>query len=252
VKKLFLDIELAPNLATVWGIWNQNIGINQLHETARMLCFAAKWEGSPKVIFYSEYKHGREKMLEALWELLNEADAVIHYNGRKFDVPHINREFLEDEYLPPDPYQQIDLLKTVKKEFRFVSNKLNHVTQELGIGKKIEHEGHQLWLDCMDGKPKAWAKMEKYNKQDVVLLEELYAWLRPWIKDHPNHALFTDMKKPTCTNCGSTNVVKKGLAHTNTMSYQRYRCNDCGTPLRGRVNVLKNEQRENVLTQEKI
>ena len=41
-KILLLDIEMAPNVAHVWGIWDQNIGINQLQESSYVMCYAAK------------------------------------------------------------------------------------------------------------------------------------------------------------------------------------------------------------------
>ncbi len=42
----------------------------------------------------------------------------------------------------------------------------------------------------MNKDPAAWKVMEKYNKQDVLLLEKVYDRLLPWIKSHPNHHLF--------------------------------------------------------------
>lgn len=242
---------MAPNLATVWGIWNQNISINQLQDTARMLCFAAKWIGNKETMYYSEFHDGRDKMLGKLWELLDEADAVIHYNGERFDIPHIQREFLEIDIIPPSPFKQIDLLKTIKKEFRFVSNKLDHVVGELSIGSKLKHEGHQLWLDCMDQKESAWAKMERYNKKDVILVEKLYKRVLPWIKNHPNHSLYQGADRVSCPNCGSHSVIKNGVEHLKTQSYQRYRCGKCGTNLRGRYTVVPTNKRKNILTQVK-
>jgi len=243
----------------VWGIWNQNIGINQLHETSRILCFAAKWWGDYDVMFASEHHDGRLNMLAQLYHLLDEADAVIHYNGKKFDMPHINREFLEEGYEPPDPYHQIDLMLTIKKRFRFVSNKLDFVCQELGLGKKVEHEGMSLWLKCIGmgsytkaQRAKAWASMKEYNIQDAALLEDLYNRILPWIQDHPNHALYVESDRPICPNCGSAHVTKKGTETTKLMQYQRYRCKDCGTPIRGRTSVTPKEQRPNILTTSKL
>jgi len=31
---LLLDIETAPNTAHVWGLWNQNVSLNQLMESS--------------------------------------------------------------------------------------------------------------------------------------------------------------------------------------------------------------------------
>ena len=50
-KILLLDIEMAPNVAHVWGIWDQNIGLNQLRESSYVMCYAAKWLGDKKMIF---------------------------------------------------------------------------------------------------------------------------------------------------------------------------------------------------------
>jgi hypothetical protein len=252
MKILHLDIEMAPNLATVWGIWQQNIGINQLIDTARMICFAAKWDGERKIEFYSEYHHGTEVMIQAMYDLLEEADAVVHYNGKRFDMPHIQREFLEHGYTPPSPYHQIDLMLVVKKEFRFVSNKLDHLVQQLEIGRKLPGTDHQLWLDCMNGDSKAWKTMKKYNMHDVRLLEPLYKRIRPWIKNHPNHALYIDDDRPVCPNCGSHHVKKNGVEPLATQTYQRYKCTDCGTNIRGRTTVLPKEKRKAILTQSKL
>lgn len=251
MKILMIDVEVAPNMATVWGIWNQNIGINQLLETSRVMCYCAQWYGEKHAYFGSEFEMGHEPMIQSLWDLLDEADAVIHYNGKKFDMPVINREFLKYGSLPPSPYKQIDLMHTVKKQFRFVSNKLDHICDELGIGRKLSTGGHELWLRCMNGDAEAWKIMEEYNIQDVSLLEELYEKLRPWITDHPNLALYTDDQRPVCPNCGGTHIIKRGLAHTNVSSYQRFHCEDCGTWIRGRRNMNDKVKNKSVLTQVK-
>jgi len=259
MRILLLDIELAPNLATVWSIWNQNIGLTQLHDTSRMLSYSAKWHTADTYFFGSEWTNGRDEMLSSLHSLLNEADAVVHYNGKRFDMPHINREFLEAGFLPPNPYHQVDLMLVVKKTFRFVSNKLDHVLTELGLTNKMFHEGHELWLKCMgfgdytDKQRKDARKvMEEYNIQDVYSLEELYNKLLPWIKSHPNHALYVDHDRPVCPNCGSDHIIKNGVETTKLMAYQRYRCKSCGTPIRGRNTVLPLNKRKLILTQSKL
>ena len=44
MKTLTLDIETAPQVAHVWGLWQQNVGLPQLLESGYVMCFAAKWE----------------------------------------------------------------------------------------------------------------------------------------------------------------------------------------------------------------
>lgn len=258
MKILHIDIETAPNIAYIWGLWNQNINLSHIIQSGYTMCWAAKWHGEKKVYFKSikVNKSGKikdsKKMLKGIWELLNEADVVVHYNGKKFDIPTLNKEFLIHKMPPPNPYHQIDLLKVARKEFRFTSNKLDYVSQILGLDGKVKHIGFKLWVQCMAGCKKAWRDMEKYNKQDVVLLEEVYNKLLPWIKDHPNHALYTDTDRPVCPNCGSESVKKNGIETTKSVKYQRYKCNNCQTPIRGKKSLLTKDKNKVMLTQSKL
>jgi predicted RNA-binding Zn-ribbon protein involved in translation (DUF1610 family) len=227
LKILLLDIESSPNVAHVWGIWQQNVGLNQLMESSYVLCWAAKWLGEEEVMFDSVHVSKPKAMLRRIHDLISAADAVVHYNGTKFDMPTLNKEFLLHNMNPPAPYKQIDLLKQVRSQFRFPSNKLDYVSQRLGLGKKTSHEGHELWVKCMAKDKDAWKRMEEYNKQDVILLEKLYVRLLPWIKGHPNHNHSSD--EHVCPSCGSHNIQKRGTAVTTTASYQRYQCRSCGS-----------------------
>ena len=228
MKILMLDIERSPNTAHIWGLRDQYISPEHLLESSYVLCWAAKWHGQREIMFASVYNTKPKFMLQKIHDLISEADAVCHYNGTRFDIPVLNKEFLLHHLAPPAPYKQIDLLKVVRKEFRFASNKLDHIAQRLGLGKKTAHEGYQLWVKCMNKDPVAWKTMEKYNKQDVVLLEKVYERLLPWIgRNHPNHSAFTGLR--CCPTCGGNRLQRRGFSYTTTGQYQRYQCTGCGS-----------------------
>ncbi|MEU0912166.1 ribonuclease H-like domain-containing protein [Streptomyces althioticus] len=233
MKLLTIDIETSPHMANVWNLWNQNIHLPQLLESGEVICFAAKWYDSSETSFFSSFHHGKSEMVGAAHSLLDEADAVIHFNGQRFDIPHLNREFVEAGLTPPSPYAQIDLLKVVKKNFRFPSNKLDYVTKKLGLDHKVQNSGHQLWVKCMAGDFQAWEEMKKYNMQDVVITEQLYDKLLPWISSHPAHGLYVEGDEEVCPNCGGDELQKRGWSHTQVSSYQRYQCMGCGKWSRG-------------------
>lgn len=229
MKILVLDIETSPNLGYIWGLWDQNIAINQLEESDDLLCFAAKWLGNKKVEFYD--RHDEAEMVNRAWTLLDEADAVVHYNGKKFDIPWLNRKFKEHAFPPPSPFKQIDLCNVVKTRFKLPSYKLQYVSQWLDLSGKQDTGGFELWRGVMMNDPKAWDKMRKYNIQDVRLTEEVYTELLPWIPGHPNVHLY-DLKMDGCPRCGSHRTQKRGFAYTATSRYQQYQCNDCGSYFR--------------------
>lgn len=228
MKILTLDIETSPNLAHVWGLFKQNVGLNQLIEPTEVMCFAAKWHGQKEKLFFSNFHHDHKTMVQQAYNLLSEADVVVHYNGTSFDIPHLMREFYLEGMTPPAPFKQVDLFRQMKKLFRFSSHKLDHIASESGIGSKVKHAGHSLWVRCMAGEESAWEEMKSYNIGDVVLTEELFDNVRPWLT-LPNMGLYDPSLTEVCPNCGGTDLEKRGFRHTLTSSYQRYRCNDCGS-----------------------
>lgn len=232
VRVLFLDIENAPHDVYTWGLWKQNVSIAQIVQPGRVFGFSWKWLGEKEVYFYSDNDLGHEDMIKAAHDLLSQADVVVTYNGIGFDIPHLNREFLLAGLLPPKPFKQIDLLRVVRKQFRFASNKLDFVSQQLGLGRKTSHEGFDLWVKCMAGDEKAWAKMGRYAKQDVKLTEKLYHYLLPWLTNVP-HIGQMDGAEHSCWACGGTKLTRDGTAFAFVTSYRLYSCNKCGAWVRG-------------------
>lgn len=237
MRILTLDIETSPILGYVWGLWQQNLMIDRIVEPTRMLSWAAKWAGDDEIIWASEYDHGTEVMVQEVYDLVCKADVVVGFNSKKFDMKHLNREFIQRGLVRPDSYKDIDLLNVVKANFSFPSNKLDYVAGVLLGRHKLEHAGFSLWKDCLAGDKDAWETMVEYNIEDVGITEELYFFLRGWITNHPNHGLYIDdQENPVCRNCGSENLKSKGgeFTDTNVFRYQRYKCNDCGANMRGR------------------
>lgn len=232
VRVLFFDVENAPNDVYTWGLWKQNVSIAQIVEPGRVFGFGAKWLGEKEVVFRSDHADGHAGMVKAAWDLFSEADIIVTYNGIGFDIPHMQREFLLAGLLPPKPFKQIDLLRIVRKQFRFASNKMDFVSQQLGLGRKTSHQGFDLWVKCMKGDDRAWALMGRYCKQDVKLTEKLYHHLLPWLTAVP-HIGQMDGQSHSCWACGGTKLRRDGTAYAFVTSYRLYQCQGCGAWVRG-------------------
>jgi len=178
-------------------------------------------------MFDSVHASKPKMMLRRMHKLLDEADAVITYFGDSFDLPTLSKEFVLHGFTPPAPFKKVDLCRVVQRTFKFPSNKLDYVGQALGLGMKTRHTGFEMWVQCMAGDAKAWKLMEKYNRRDVTLLEQLYDRLKPWIKSHPNHRLYDD--DALCPNCGSVRHQRRGYAMSKVLKYSRFQCLECGT-----------------------
>lgn len=240
MKILVLDIETSPHLAYVWGLFKENIPIERLVAEGRVMCWSAKWLGDKKIEAASEHHTGHEKMVRVMHSLLDEADVVVHYHGSKFDIPKLNREFIKYNLAPPSPYKQVDLLKVVRKHFKFPSYKLAYVLKALGLKQKVSSGGFENWKKCMEGNAEAWDVLLDYCVNDTLSEEELYLFLLPWIDNHPPHGLYKDQNH-TCPNCGSDLLERRGYAYTRLGKYHRYQCRHCGSWSQGKKNVAAQE-----------
>lgn len=253
LKMLILDIETAPILANVWSLWDQTIGLGQIKKDWHVLSWAAKWYGDPaSKVMYMDQRNAKDisndkDILVKLWHLVDEADIVVTQNGNNFDIKKINARFLHHKMPPPSPFKSIDTLVIAKKKFGFTSNKLEYMTENFCKKyKKLKHKkfpGFEMWRECLSGNMEAWSAMEKYNKWDVLSLEELYTVLRPW-SSPVNFNLYKD--SGTVCSCGSDKFQKRGFFYTAVAKYQRYCCNKCGSWSRGRKNLIDSDRRKEI------
>lgn len=233
MRLLVLDIETMANLAWVWDTWKQDIAPSQIVKHKRAISTAWKWYNDDEMYFASEFHDGRETFVRRVWDVLNEADGLIGYNSKRFDIKHLNTEFAVESLRPYAPLHHIDLMATIKNNFLFGSNKLEAVASRLGIGHKREHEGFGLWIKCEAGDADAWARMKDYNENDVRLTERLYTRILPWIINHPSYAAFSRAEVPMCPNCGygaepGHPLRQHDWHYARTRRYARYHCPRCG------------------------
>ncbi len=251
-KILLLDIETAPVKAYVWRMWKENIRPDQVISDWFMLTWSAKWLGDEEVMSDrltsdEAISENDERIIYSLWQLLNEAQIVIAHNGRRFDIPKIQSRFIFHGFPPTTPYKQIDTLEIAKRQFGFSSNKLDALASFFGFANKLE-TNFKLWKDCLEGDNNALIKMELYNRHDVVILENVYLKLRPYIHNHPNIALFED-KVGVCPYCGSNeiNEIDSKYHFNSTTVNALFRCSSCGAVSRKAKNEYPKEFKNNLI-----
>lgn len=231
---LLYDIETSYTIGAVWGLYDQNVAVTL--KEPYIISFSWKWLGDKTVKVLSlpdfkEFKKNRtddKALVQELWNLFDEADVIIAHNGNSFDQKWTYARFIVNGMLPPSPAKYIDTKLVAKSKFKFNSNSLNNLGQYLGLGKKIDTGGIDLWVGCIErNERKSWNLMCKYNKQDVVLLEKVYLKMLPFMTNHPNWNLHLGTTH-NCPTCGEGKLQKRGFLHTRTTVCQRYQCQGCG------------------------
>jgi rRNA maturation protein Nop10 len=256
-KILTIDIETSPVVAAMWGIRKQYVSHTSIIRDWHLLTFAAKWLSNDDVVKHKlsvdEVRNEDDSRLCILaWDMLNEADIVIAHNGDRFDFKKLNSRFYKHNMIPPSSYQSIDTLKTAFSTFAHTSSKLDYLLNFKDMGGKTDNGGMSLWMSCIGhGETgcdyeieKSMDEMLDYNVNDVVILEQHYLDVRPWIKNHPNLPLYDDINTERCKACGSDDIKWIGKAYTPANRYSEYRCNSCGHIGRSRNSELTPNKRK--------
>lgn len=226
---LFYDIETTPVLAYSWNLFPNYISHDSIVEDWSMICAAWKFEGESRVYASAISKPGDDyEVVKSLRDAIASADVIVHHNGDSFDLKKLNARLIYHK-LPPIPkVLVVDTKKEAKKVAAFSSNKLDYLS-ELFTGEGKLHVDYSLWLDVMKGSKKAVKEMVKYNKVDVIKLEEVYQRLLPYMKNPPHRGVLAGHDRHySCKNCGSDHVKLNGIRHTAAgLAKQEIQCKDC-------------------------
>jgi len=251
-KILLMDIETLPPIFYSWSPFPKYLSHEMLIKDWSMICWSAKWLFSSnliqaKVTGKEAIERDDSRIVKKFWDIINEADIVIAHNLKGFDAKKANSRFLFHELNPPAPYQMIDTLETARKEFGELYNKLDFLSSKFTGEGKIKTE-FDWWRACDNGNQEMIDQMSVYCGRDVFALEDYYLRIRPWIKGHPNIALYQVNTEKACRNCGSENLKVDGYYYTRVNRYTSYRCLDCGAFSRSRYTDVSKEEKPHILT----
>lgn len=249
-KILLFDVETAPMEIYAWSLWEKFRSPTMVIKDVSLLSWSAKWLFESEIMgmhVSADEATNREdgSIIQPIWDLMDKADIVVAHNGIKFDNRVLNTRFMINGLNPPMAYRTVDTYRVAKRNFQLSSYKLDFINKMLGLTPKRETD-FSLWQRCVTGDTQALNDMLEYNRIDVVALEECYLTIRPWIKGHPNWALFVDTTEEHCANCGSTNLSWKGRYFTPAGRYRAFRCLGCGAIGRSRYSDLTKEDRERI------
>lgn len=254
-KILLIDIETAQMEAKIWDLKiNGYVPHHRITKPSFVICYSAMWlfqDGMMNDCVFPQEAIDRndKRIMLSVWELLDMADIIIGHNVKSFDRRKLNSRFFIHKMLPPRRYKIIDTLLESRKEFSHPSHKLDYISQLISNKHKIKTD-ISLWDGCEAGDMESLVKMQRYCDEDVYLLEEAYIEIRPWIRSHPNLALFAHTTEsnapfncPYCFDEINPETIKWDSHHTTTVSRFKSFRHSCGgfvhTRNRDQIAVIK-------------
>lgn len=250
-KVLFFDLETSFLTIPVFQIYNNNYTApSNILQDWKLLTFSYKWMGEKEVTQHKLTEleltnNDDSRLVKELWELMDEASIVIAHNGSRFDVKKATAKFFEHGYGLPSPYQIIDTLALAKKSMQPTSFALDYFAKLSGSPVKME-TSQGLWLRAIKGDYTAIEEMAEYCDQDIVVLEQVFYKLRPYLKGLPNMGLFTE-EEDVCPSCGSTDFLEGDLEpyRTSVNEFMTRRCACCGSISKSRTATKRTNKVKN-------
>lgn len=238
-KIILLDIETLPDLQAALKHWcrlSDFPGKTLKASITSIICIGWKVYGEDKTHCLNAWDYPEwsqdvnqdKPLLQDFLRVIEDADAIVTHNGKKFDYKHIQTRLMKHKLPPMPKLMHIDTCQVAKSNLYLINNKLNTVAHFLTKEEKLQNGGWDLWVDTYHRKRKAMRLMTQYCKQDVIALEAVFKELKSFVT-LPNHNLYTQGDQKLCPNCGSTRLKSHGLKHTKTNTYRRLRCRDCQT-----------------------
>ena len=211
-----------------------------------LLSVAWKFHGDKTTKCISVHKDNIENdraVVDAFYNVLKTADVIIGHNMKGFDIKKFNTKIIEYGYAPLHfkAAQIIDTLTLSRRYFKFSSNRLSYVAKKLGVDAK---DASPDWNKILDGSESELRYMRKYNKQDVIVTEQVYDKLKGWHDTHINLNMIAQIKDSeglpvvACRVCLSGNLMRDGFAYNATTKSQRHKCKDCGANTYGKKEKL--------------
>jgi hypothetical protein len=222
IKRLFFDIETAPNIAYVWKTgYKLSVPFQAIIEERAIMCISYKWAGEDEVhnIFWKGY-YDDKNILEAFIPILKKADEVVGHNSDKFDIKWVNTRAAFHGLNLPSKFRSFDTIKKARAQFTLNSNSLKYIAEFFNLTGKIETGGFDLWKDILGDKTgkttpakEAKEKMIEYCNGDVITLEDVYNYIEKYSKPITNHAVLQGGAKYHCPACAS---IHTSLMKTST------------------------------------
>lgn len=241
-KVVFFDLETLPDPREVYkrlpsiGAWPGRTFKGQLHT---VMSFGFKIQGEKKAHCVNgwelndDWRTNDTQLLSFAYDILYDADEWVTHNGKKFDHKVLTTKGSKCGIPPLPKIHHVDTMAIAKKHFSFYSNSLAEIAKYFGVSKKIHwNDKWETWerFAFKEDTEQDRILMDKYCKQDVNTMSEIYEYMRPYFGNQSvNRNLFLDSKKPVCHECGSKKFYRNGHRNIGNLTYKRLQCQDCGT-----------------------
>lgn len=227
MKRMYFDLETSQMVVKTFSLWQDSINPSAIIKKPKIICASWKWEGEDEVhnIDWGAKQCDRKIVRKMLSEM-KRADEVVAHNGDRFDIKWINTRCIYHRLDPFPISKTVDTLKIAKKYLKLPSNRLDAIGDYFGIGRKVQTP-KGLWDRVESGCSESLKVMLDYCDQDVLLLEDVFKYLQPYIESATHIGAKEGGERWSCPKCGTHNVKqnKRRVSKKGITSFEMRCCN---------------------------
>ena len=247
-RVLLFDLERLPGRFSR-DIWEPRDlqRLNYLHpdqwdEKPSTLCGSWLWYGEKRPGFVGAWESDDPWHVARTYrELMNEADVVVTFNGRRADLKWLRTDWAAAQIPIPRPFKDIDLFIVARQAFSLEAKSLRYLCDFLGVPSKdgAYNAAEAKAAAAADGPERR--RLVRYSKGDSLIMRPVLDRLRPYVRG-VNLGLYYLDDERRCPACGGTELTRDGWTTTTVTTFALYRC-ECGAVSRSKHRRHAVEQR---------
>lgn len=165
-------------------------------------------------------------LMRRVHKLLVEADALVSWYGKEFDLKFLNSRMLLAglKPLPPFGHNHVDLYFVCQRNFKLHSGRMQAFAETFGCPVDKTPVRADIWRRANRGDPKALRYVVEHCRRDVDILHWVYQTVRPYVRLHPP----VSQDGRACRVCGGTEWLSNGWRFRLGGRHRRLQCQGCG------------------------
>jgi uncharacterized protein YprB with RNaseH-like and TPR domain len=164
-----------------------------------------------------------KKLIKAVYPILASADMLISWYGKQYDIKFLNTRVLDAGLKPLPPTPHVDLYWAAKTHLKLSSNRLANVQDFLNLPTSKTPLTKRVWRQAQAGHVSSIKYIVEHCRRDVLVLEEAYERLKPYVRQHPMLGL-----RRSCAVCNGIRLQRRGKLSLRSGHFVRVQCQDCG------------------------
>lgn len=130
---------------------------------------------------YETRKWDDRQLVKDIRDELDDADILVSWNGRRFDIPFLNGRLMAWNEKTLKPHKHCDIMYQSRYKMKLHSSRLAAVQSFLGLEDEKTEMKPKMWMKAVTGDKQSMNYIIDHCIRDVLVLNEAYEKLKHFV-----------------------------------------------------------------------